>query len=80
MSECRSCGAEIKFIKLKSGKWNPVNPAKRTLIRDCGNEVVITDNGEVIRGKFATLEEGANAEGYTSHFATCPNANQHRRR
>ena len=78
MTQCRSCGAEIKFIKLKSGKWNPVDPQKRTLIEGEGNEVIVTDSGEVITGRFASLEEGANRSGYISHFATCPNADQHR--
>ena len=79
MTKCRSCGAEIKFIKLKSGKWNPVDPQKRTLVEGEGNEVIITDSGEVVTGRFASLDEGANRSGYISHFATCPNANQHRK-
>ena len=81
MSKCRSCGAEIKFIRLKnSGKWNPVDPIKRTIKKDYGTEVLITDDGEVIRGAFASMEDGANGSGYISHFATCPNANYHRRK
>lgn len=80
MSKCRSCGAEIKFIKLKSGKWNPVDTQKHTLIEGDGNEIIITESGEVIHGRFASIDEGANRSGYISHFATCPNANQHRSR
>ena len=79
MALCRSCGAEIKFIKLKSGRWNPVNPTKRYLKKDGGKEVLITDSGDVIMGTFMSLEDGANGEGYTSHFATCPGADQFRR-
>ena len=79
MAQCRSCGAEIKFIKLTSGKWNPVDTQKRTLIEGEGNEAIVTDSGEVVTGRFASLEEGANRSGYISHFATCPNANAHRR-
>lgn len=79
MTYCRSCHAEIKFIRLKTGKWNPVDIAKRTFIKDEGDEILITDDGEVCKGRFASLEEGANAAGYISHFATCPNANAHRR-
>lgn len=79
MTKCRSCGAEIKFIKLKkSGKWNPVDTVKHTIIKGEGHEVIITDDGEVATGRFASREEGANASGYISHFATCPNANAHR--
>lgn len=80
MAVCRSCGAEIKFIKMKSGKWNPVNPGARTIIKDGGKEVLVTESGELISGTFASLADGANAEGYISHFATCPNASRFRRR
>jgi len=79
MAVCRSCGAEIKFIKMKSGKWNPVNPGARTIIKDGGKEVLVTESGELISGTFASLEEGANGSGYVSHFATCPYAGSHRR-
>ena len=78
MAICRSCGAEIKFIKMKSGKYNPVDVEKRTIKKDGGHEVLVTESGELIRGSFASLEEGANGEGYVSHFATCPFADTHR--
>lgn len=81
MSKCRSCGADIKFIKLKSGKWNPCDTQKRTvIIRDEGPEVLISEDGEIIKGRFASIEDGANAVGYISHFATCPNADKFRKR
>lgn len=80
MSYCRSCGAEIRWIKMRSGKNMPVDAAKRTIKKDGGHEVLVTEDGELIRGTFASLEEGANGVGYISHFSTCPNANQHRRR
>ena len=80
MATCRRCGAVIKFIKMSSGKWNPCDPEKRTIIKGEGNEVLVTENGEVITGKFASLEEGANGEGYISHFATCKYADEFRRK
>ena len=79
MSKCRSCGAEIIFIQMKSGKWNPVDPQIRTIRKDGGKEVLITKSGELIQGTFASVEDGANGSGYISHFATCPNADQHRK-
>ena len=79
MSYCKSCGAEIKWIKMLSGKNMPVNAQKRYIIKDGGNEVLVTESGELIKGTFASLENGANGEGYISHFSTCPNANRHRR-
>lgn len=80
MAKCKTCGAEIKFIKMKSGRFNPCDVLKRTIIKGNGKEVLITEKGEVIQGTFASVEEGANGEGYTSHFATCPYATQHRNR
>ena len=80
MPKCRSCGAEIKFIRMKYGKYNPVDPIKSTLKQDGGPERLVTETGDVITGTFASLEDGANGEGYISHFATCPDTNRYRRR
>lgn len=80
MTKCRSCGAEIKFIRMKSGKWNPVDPTRRGIIKDGGHEVLVTEDGELIQGTFTSVEDGANGFGYISHFVTCPNADSHRKR
>lgn len=58
----------------------PCDAYKRTMIKGDGKDVLVTDDGEIIHGTFADYEHGANASGYISHFATCPNANQHRKR
>ncbi len=79
-TKCRSCGAEIKFIKLTTGKWNPVDVARRIIKRGEGNDVIVTDSGEVVRGTFCAWDDGGNCCGYVSHFATCPNAGQFRKR
>lgn len=78
MAVCRSCGADILFIRLKSGKYNPVDNIKRTFLEGAGSDVFITTRGEVLRGQPMSIEDGANKEGYVSHFATCPNANMFR--
>jgi hypothetical protein len=78
MAICRKCGKEIRFIKLKSGKYNPVDPQKRTIIQSSGPETLITDAGDIIRGTFCSIEGGANGCGYISHFATCPAAEEFR--
>lgn len=54
---CKKCGEPIVFVKMASGKYNPVNVKPRLTI--------VTDNGKVVTGR-------------TSHFATCPNANDFR--
>ena len=56
MSRCRSCGAEIKWIKMASGKAHPVDPYKRTIIKGEGSEELVTDDGHVIHGRFASMK------------------------
>lgn len=60
LSNCRSCGASIRWIKTHAGKNMPLNAAAQTfwLERD---------------GDWFT------EKGQTSHFATCPNADAHRK-
>lgn len=80
MSKCKSCGAEIKFIKTPLGKWMPCDMIRHTFRKDMsGNEVFVTDAGDVVHGIRCDSFE-ADSVGYISHFATCPYANQHRRR
>lgn len=69
--KCRSCGAPVLWVVMApSGKWNPLDEAPRA----DGN--VIEEGG---RARIATAEDQGSVR-YASHFATCPNAGQHRRR
>lgn len=79
LSRCRSCNAQVKWIRMQTGKYMPVDPYLHTMIEGAGDTVLVTEEGSVIHGTLASYEEGANASGYISHFATCPNASQHRR-
>jgi hypothetical protein len=67
MANCRSCGAEILWVISKaSGKAMPLDvpPEKRAIIVEVDKHgIPVTE----IR------------EAYTSHFATCPQANDWRR-
>lgn len=82
-AECRSCHRPIVFAKVGtcSGSWNPLDPDPR----DDGNVVVIghCPNGaplvRVLSKEAAALPPGMFDERYVSHFATCPEAGQHRR-
>ena len=56
MSKCRSCGADIVWVKTQQGKNMPIDAE--------------TDNGDTI------FDHNV----HRSHFATCPHADQHRRR
>jgi hypothetical protein len=68
VSACRSCGAAIVWATTENGKPIPLDR-------------------EPIRGLFhldrrpgETFAIGAAPPAYVSHFATCPNADAHRKR
>ena len=79
MSRCKSCGAEIKWIKTASGKSMPCDakPISYRIDTHYGNLTLITPDGRVAKGVY---DPGSDKIGYVSHFATCPNAGLHRRR
>jgi hypothetical protein len=61
-SKCKSCGAEIVWVKTASGALMPVDAKPKSM-------VIVTEaymTGQVVMA-------------HTSHFATCPNANSHRK-
>jgi hypothetical protein len=70
MSRCRSCNAEIIWARTESGKAMPLD-AEPT---EDGNVKIV--GGFAVVGGLQLLDPGPR---YTSHFATCPNAAQHRR-
>ncbi|MGE4425478.1 MAG: hypothetical protein AB7G37_03385 [Solirubrobacteraceae bacterium] len=77
MATCRSCGAGVQWVLLDGGSKNPLDPEPV----ENGNVYVRRDG----TAKVLTADElgRARAEGHPlhiSHFATCPNANKHRRR
>lgn len=71
MSACRSCGAEIFWAKTTSGRNIPLDADK------VGPLIVPDGNLEFVESG-AVMVVGAGGK-MRSHFATCPNANQHRR-
>lgn len=67
---CRSCGAAILWAVTPAGKRMPVDaqPTKRISLDSYGVKT------------FGDLAPVANVvDTYTSHFATCPSAAQHRK-
>lgn len=76
---CTSCGTPIKFIKLESGKFNPVDlgchydieSIDKNLV-DPEKIIVVSITGKV--GKLSLLKSG-----YLSHFSTCPNSKSYKR-
>lgn len=79
MAKCKSCGKEIFFIKTKQGKFMPCDTAPHSVIVGEGNMILLTKNGDVVRGKPASYDDGADTTGYISHFSTCPAADQFRK-
>lgn len=76
-SNCRSCGAAIIWATMPSGKKNPLD-AEPSLIGnvrlgDGGTAAPLRD-AEILKAR----EDGEAL--YISHFATCQNAAQHRRK
>jgi len=66
---CKSCGAPIRWAKTAQGKRMPLNPAP-----DPRGRLALDATGLIVQGELA-----AAGDRYTSHFATCPHAAQHRR-
>lgn len=79
MSKCKSCGAEIIWIKTATGRMMPCNAQKisyrSTFPR--GNLTLITPDGKITMG---TPDPDSDKYGYESHFATCPAAAKFRKR
>ena len=68
MAECNSCGKEITWIKLRPMmKPHPMNPipSKVIVLSD------LSSDGNPV---------GKLVDGYVSHFATCPQADEWRNR
>jgi len=85
MPECRSCGAWITWVVMPSGKAMPVNSEEIPfLIDESSDHLAITPDGEVVRGRTCSEsyepEEGQRwVYARLSHFATCPEADKHRK-
>ena len=82
-SKCRSCGAAIEWITMPSGKKMPLDLSEIPFVpAEGGRYLAITPEGEIIRGW--TCSESYEDERWVyariSHFATCPNAQAHRKR
>ena len=82
MAKCKKCGADIVFIKTPKGKWMPCNEG--LVEYHIGNtpdfdDVVVNDKGEVIQ---CTFDFQCRPDGVARipHWATCPYADDFRRR
>lgn len=70
MATCKSCGAAIVWAKTKAGKHMPMDPEPEQLLVEIGTGT----DGERI---WPVVEV---RKAWRSHWATCPQAAEHRRR
>ena len=71
-TKCRSCGAEIVFIKTCAGKSMPCDatPVYYRITGE-GGQKIVTPDGIVLTGEVVSNPEDANGYGYTPHWSTC---------
>jgi hypothetical protein len=67
MANCKSCQAPIIWVKTSSGKNMPVDEKPES-------RFILDGRGEG-NTPYATM-----IKAYVSHFATCPNADKHRKK
>lgn len=79
MSQCRSCGFEIIWVRTERGRRMPLN-AEPTEKHDQSGVFVLRERDDP-QGPLAISAWGLEGTEphYISHFATCPNADDHRR-
>jgi hypothetical protein len=73
-SKCRSCSASIVWMKTSKGKTIPVDTAT---IKERDLEFVFDQRAGARNDYRSPL---FNPRNHTAHFATCPDADKHRRR
>lgn len=78
-ARCKSCNAPIRWCVTEGGKAMPVD-----LMPVRGGNITLRDEGvrtvAVYVQPLLEPEEDKGRPHYVSHFATCPNATQHRRK
>jgi len=78
---CRSCGAEILWVHTERGKKMPLDAEPYTGDKPSGLFVRRWDHALDVAVAIATTPDAFPGEPlYTSHFATCPDADRWRNR
>ena len=83
MSTCKACGAEIIWIRLTSSKMHPCDPGYWRFKEDGGPDRLVTLDGRIVAGTIVVHPEPKEMvlpKGMISHFATCPFADDLRKR
>lgn len=81
MTKCKSCGKPIIWVKTPSGRSMPCDPE---LVPYCAvpkaKDKIVTPAGSVLSCEYKEDGQGATGLGYIPHWATCPNADAHRKK
>ena len=84
ISRCRKCDAEIYWIRTKGGRRMPVDAEPVRIKQDYhGWPYFQLDGTEIFGTKAGDADDDPDTnfiEAYESHFATCPNADDFRRK
>lgn len=81
MGKCRACGAPIVWVRTQAGKAMPCDAKVRWYTAaPNGRLKFVLITGEVVAGELAEDLKNATGIGHISHFATCPNADDFRRK
>ncbi len=81
MAKCSGCGALIDWVEMDSGKsmpvdreprltWSPMPPGETVVLKVYGKTAIVVK----VLADIPLVRVGV------SHFATCPKADEHRRR
>lgn len=74
--KCRSCGAAILWAKTLSGKAIPLDAEPHP----DGNIALVPAGAMVLTKELVEQGKKIGSKRYRSHFASCPNAGQHRKK
>jgi hypothetical protein len=84
VSTCRSCGAAIRWATTVNGKRTPVDdqpvPDGDLVLSDPTPGAYAPNVAKYVAPDQPPLFDVEEPPRFVSHFATCPNADQHRRR
>ena len=79
--KCKGCGAPIVWIGTPGGKSMPCDPDPVLYrARSGAPGKIVTPNGEVLSCDLDAAPEAATGVGYITHFSTCPQAGQFRKK
>jgi len=71
---CRSCKAPVVWVRTRAGKRMPVDPEPVE-----GGNIILSERDHATP-LAVYVEADPGVMRHVSHFATCPNADQHRKR